>query len=285
MATELYIGTSGYSYSDWVGPVYPQGTDRTKYLEIYATRFSAVELNFSYYRQPDAAMLERMIERTPDSFRFAIKAHKSLTHVVEDDWKSDAQSFLAGIQPLVGGGRLIAVLLQFPFSFHYTTVNRVYLDSLCESLSSVPLSVEFRNAEWHTDRVLDALRDRDVGYAVADYPELDGLPRIRAEGTSSVGYVRFHGRNRENWWTGTNASRYDYLYSDDEIEDWIERIRAISSKTKIMLAVFNNHWRGQAVSNATMLKKKLETIEDLELSVLHPDKSYVPAKADDRQSP
>ena len=271
MQTRVYIGTSGYSYSDWVGPVYPLGTDRTRYLEVYAQTFSSVELNFSYYRQPNASTIERMIERTSADFRFSIKAHKSLTHVVADEWKRETRTFLEGIRPLVELNRLVAVLLQFPFSFHYTRPNRVYLDRLCGSLASVPIAIEFRNAEWHTDHVFGELSKRGISYAAADYPALDGLPPAKAVATSEIGYVRFHGRNRENWWTGTNESRYDYLYSDEEIEEWIERIRAIASRTRILLAVFNNHWRGQAVSNALTFKKKLEAFNDLELAVPHPE--------------
>ena len=265
MKSVVCIGTSGYSYSDWVGPVYPLGTDRSRFLELYAEQFPAVELNFSYYRQPDSGLLERMAQRTPEDFGFAVKAHKSLTHIVGESWPSDAKRFLEGVKPLAERGRLIAVLLQFPFSFHYSRANRTYLAHLCDAMSEVPLAAEFRNGEWHTSRVIEALSQRKITYTLTDYPDLEGLPKVRVETTSDVGYLRFHGRNKENWWTGDNASRYDYLYSDEEIEEWIERIRAITRKTKVLIAVFNNHWRGQAVQNAVMLKKKLEAVSDLEL--------------------
>jgi uncharacterized protein YecE (DUF72 family) len=270
MPTTVYVGTSGYSYADWVGPVYPQGTDRSRYLERYATLFNAVELNYSYYRQPDPKHTADLATRTPEDFRFTIKAHKSLTHVVPDEWPREAAVFLEGIAPLVDSGKLTAVLLQFPFSFHYTRAHRVYLDRLCESLREVPLATEFRNAEWYSSRVLEALAERSIAWVCADYPQLEGLPPREGESTAGLGYLRFHGRNRETWWTGTNASRYDYLYSDAEIEEWIERIRAITPKTRILVAMFNNHWRGQAVTNALMLKKKLEAVSDFELSVPHP---------------
>jgi uncharacterized protein YecE (DUF72 family) len=265
MKSTVFIGTSGYSYSDWVGPVYPLGTDRSRFLELYAEQFSAVELNFSYYRQPEAGLLERMAQRTPENFGFSVKAHKSLTHIVGESWPADAKRFLDGIKPLSERGRLIAILLQFPFSFHYSKANRTYLAHLCDALVGMPLAAEFRNGEWHTNRVIEALSQRNIAYTLTDYPDLDGLPKVRVEATSDVGYLRFHGRNKENWWTGDNASRYDYLYSDEEIEEWIDRIRVITRKTKVLIAVFNNHWRGQAVQNSVMLKKKLEVISDLEL--------------------
>lgn len=271
MKTTVYVGTSGYSYSDWVGPVYPTGTDRTSFLSCYARRFPAVELNFTYYRQPDAGLVSGMIERTPPGFMFSVKGHKTLTHVVPETWPDDASRFLDGIAPLVDAGRLGAVLLQFPYSFHYTRSNRIYLDRLCDRLDMLPLAVEFRNAAWNTNRVREGLKQRKVADTATDYPDLEGLPRPGASVTADLGYVRFHGRNRENWWTGTNASRYDYLYSDEEIDEWVQRIRTITARTRVLFAVFNNHWRGQAVTNARMLKKKLEVFSDLELPVLHPD--------------
>ena len=270
MAATVYIGTSGYSYADWVGTVYPQGTDRSRFLELYAQQFPAVELNFSYYRQPEAPVIDRMIERTPEDFLFTIKAYKSLTHIVSDDWREDARKFRNGISPLTEANRLAGVLLQFPFSYHYSKENRVYLARLCDEMAPLPLAVEFRNAEWHVDRVIEGLRERSVCYTMTDYPKLDGLPPVLVEATSDLAYLRFHGRNRENWWTGTNASRYDYLYSDEEIDKWIERIRRITTRTRVLIAVFNNHWRRQAVQNAIMLKKKLEDRVDLELPVPPP---------------
>jgi len=263
----LYVATSGYSYSDWVGPFYPQGTDRSRFIELYAERFPAVELNFSYYRQPDPGLLARMASRTPEGFQFAVKAHKSLTHVVSDEWPEDARRFLSGIAPLAERKRLIAVLLQFPYSFHYSRANRNYLASLTDSLGTTPLAVEFRNSEWHTDRVIDGLRERSIAYTVTDYPALEGLPPVRIETTSDLGYVRFHGRNSEQWWIGDNASRYDYLYSGEEIDAWLERIRLITRQTRMTIAVFNNHWGGQAVANAIMLRERLEAFDDISLGV------------------
>ncbi len=264
MSCTAYVGTSGYSYADWVGPVYPQGTDRNRFLELYARRFGVVELNFSYYRQPSASVVSKMIDRTPDGFRFSVKAHKSLTHLVTDDWKRDAAVFSEGIAPLAESGRLIAVLLQFPYSFHYSPENRTFLARLCDRLSRDPLAVEFRNPRWHTDRVVEGLRERSVCYVMTDYPKLEDLPDIRVETTTDFAYLRFHGRNGENWWTGDATSRYDYRYSDAEIDEWVDRIGRITTDIRLLVAMFNNHWRGHAAENATMFKKKLETLGAVE---------------------
>ena len=260
---EVLIGTSGYSYTDWVGPFYPEGTAKAAFLKYYAAHFSFVELNFSYYRQPDPGMLTRMLGETPANFRFAIKAHQSLTHKVELDWKKDAAEYRNGIYPLMDSGRLSAVLLQFPYSFHYEADNRLYLAELCDELRDLPLVLEFRGAEWQTDRVYDELRKRAIGVAAADYPNLKNLPKPDPVTTSQIGYVRFHGRNRENWWGGTNASRYDYLYNSDELDQWLEKITRMSQNSGILVLVFNNHWRGKAIQNATELKEKIQAATDL----------------------
>ncbi len=253
VAASIYIGTSGYSYADWVGPFYPEHTKTRDFLEVYSTHFMMVELNFSYYRQPEASMLERMVEATPDGFRFAIKAHKSITHEEGADWRKDVAAFRRGINPLSVSNRLCGVLLQFPYSFHYTHHNRRYLDAVCAEMAGFPLVVEFRNCEWQLAQVYSGLRRRGIATAVADYPHLDKLPKAEPVVTSDLGYVRFHGRNETNWWTGDNASRYDYLYSDDELDEWLDKIEQMSRNSHVLVLVFNNHWRGQATRNADQL--------------------------------
>ena len=258
MPAQIYVGTSGYSYADWVGPFYPEGMQKKEFLSFYASRFSLVELNFSYYRQPDGGLIDHLAETTPQSFLFTIKAHRSLTHEVSNDWKKDAGVYKDGIAPLIERNRLSAVLCQFPFSFHYTTANRRYLAELCELLESLPLVLEFRNQEWQTEPVVQEMRKRGIGYAAADYPELKGLPKSDSVTTAPTGYVRFHGRNKENWWNGNNASRYDYLYEEEELSGWLDRISEMSENTRMLIIVFNNHWRGKAVHNAKQLKSLIQ---------------------------
>ena len=101
-AARVLVGTSGYSYDDWVGPVYPVGTSRRDFLSLYAREFPVVELNFSYYRQPDPRTLDRMAGGTPPGFTFALKAHRSMTHEIGENWEKDIDQFRAGLQPLAG---------------------------------------------------------------------------------------------------------------------------------------------------------------------------------------
>ena len=128
--------------------------------------------------------------------------------------------------------RLAAVLLQFPYSFHYNTANRKYLAGIVNLLEGLPLCIEFRNREWMLERVYDGAAGARHQLRADRPPELDNLPLPTATTTSDIGYIRFHGRNAENWWGGDNVSRYDYLYSEHELETWLCRIDDIAKKGK-----------------------------------------------------
>jgi uncharacterized protein YecE (DUF72 family) len=254
----VLIGTSGYSYDDWVGPVYPEGTRKQDFLGLYAAEFPIVELNFSYYQQPSARTLERMLAATPSPFQFALKAHRSMTHEIGPTWEQDITAFREGLAPLQESGRLAAVLAQFPNGFAYTPESRTRLARLCDALKGLPLAVEFRRAEWQREQVTAGLRERGVALVSVDEPALPGLMAPTAETTGPFGYVRLHGRNAKNWWTGDNASRYDYLYAPSELSEWTERIRALLARAPTVLLFFNNHWRGNAARNAREMRLILE---------------------------
>ena len=254
----ILIGTSGYSYEDWVGPVYPPGSEKRDFLALYARQFPIVELNFSYYQQPSARTLERMVESTSSGFLFALKAHRSMTHEIGESWEKDIAAFRGGIRPLVESNRLAAVLLQFPYSFAYSPETRSRLAGLCERLSGLPLAVEFRKSEWLRDTVFQGLRERGVALVSVDEPDLPRLVRPSTEVTADFSYIRFHGRNAANWWTGDNATRYDYRYSPEELSEWVDRIKDILERARTLMIFFNNHRRGMAAQNAREMKAILE---------------------------
>jgi uncharacterized protein YecE (DUF72 family) len=256
-APRILIGTSGYSYDDWVGPVYPPGSRKQDFLSLYSQQFPVVELNFSYYQQPVSHTLERMVTTTPDGFLFALKANRTMTHEIGETWESDIGAFRSGITPLVESNRLAAVLLQFPYSFGYTPESRERLATLCGKLEGLPLAVEFRKSDWLRPQVLEGLRQRGAAIVSVDEPNLSRLLRPTTEVTSDLAYLRFHGRNKTEWWTGDNASRYDYLYDAAELGEWVDRVKTILSRVHIMLIFFNNHWRGNAAQNARMMKEIL----------------------------
>jgi len=255
----IHIGTSGYSYDDWRGVLYPDELSKAGFLEYYALLFPFVELNYSYYAMPARRSLQSMIERTPSSFQFAIKAHKSLTHEVGPGWLEAAQTYRQAVELLAERQRLVCVLLQLPYSFHHTPENRLYLSKLIEALRPLPLAVEFRNNEWGGPRVYEELERRGVASVMVDQPALPGLPDAAERVTGGLGYFRFHGRNEVNWWQGDNVSRYDYLYSVEELSQVQASLRRMSKSATVYVA-FNNHAAGKAVKNARELKSLLDGI-------------------------
>ncbi len=256
--SRILVGTSGYGYHEWVGPVYPEGTRPEDYLSVYARLFPTVELNFSYYKMPDADQLARIADQAGQSLLFSVKANDSLTHRVDPaSWKDSLRLFRAALAPLLDRERLAAVLLQFPYSFHYDPDRRRYLDALLKAMAPLPLAVEFRNNEWYNNRVIDSFRDRRVALAALDLPALKGLPPLVDVVTAPFAYLRLHGRNGEAWWGSDSASRYDYLYSDAELATFVERIKALAARAERVFVYFNNHRRGQAVRNGLSLADRL----------------------------
>jgi uncharacterized protein YecE (DUF72 family) len=180
-----------------------------------------------------------------------------LTHDRKTEWKREAEEFRSGIEPLADSGRLAAVLLQFPYSFHRTRENRLYLAEVCDHLDGLPLAVEFRSKEWQLPEVREGLAERGITTVNVDAPGLENLPGPGAEVTAPLAYIRFHGRNEKSWWSGTNVSRYDYLYESKELEEWVDRVRKMIEKAAMLLIAFNNHHKGQAVLNAREFTRML----------------------------
>lgn len=251
---EILIGTSGYYYDDWKGLFYPDDINKKDYLSYYSLHFNVVELNFTYYRLPEYKQIKTMIEKAKDPLLFIVKAYRGITHEISDiSIKAILPLFLDGIAPLIDEKILGAILLQFPFSFHYTDSNRVYLKNLLEAVRPYPVCIEFRNMKWLRESVYSGLKEVDAGFVCVDEPELPGLIPPMALSTSKLGYIRFHGRNKKNWYGTDSTSRYDYLYSEEELKEWLPRIKEISGQTEKLFVFFNNHAKSQAVTNSRML--------------------------------
>jgi uncharacterized protein YecE (DUF72 family) len=256
---QILVGTCGFYYTDWLGPVYPEGTAKKDYLALYAKRFNTVELDYTYYSMPKAANLARMLLDGGPDLTFAIKAHETLTHKIDPAaWKTNANMYREAIEPVVQAGRLEAVLFQFPYSFHYTTDNRRYLGDLLSCFQGIPLAVEFRVADWYHSRVIEGMQKQGVALVSLDMPDLAKLPPTMDVVTAPFSYIRLHGRNARAWWGSDEVARYDYLYTDRELEDWVDRIKRIVIQADKILVYFNNHARGQAVQNAQTLIMLLE---------------------------
>ena len=255
----IRIGTSGYSYKDWVGPFYPPGTAQGEYLSFYANEFRTTELNFTFYRLPDSKTLARIMAKVGPGFLFAVKATRTLTHELADDLQAEANQFVQAVEPMAAAGELGCVLVQFPYAFKDTPGSRDHLKRLRESLGDLPVAVEFRHDSWVTDETFDFLRRHRLSYCCVDQPRLKGLLPPIAVATAPVAYVRFHGRNAATWWQHEEAwQRYDYTYSRDELAEWIPKIRALAEESESVLVYTNNHWQGQAVDAARQLREMLE---------------------------
>ncbi len=250
----IVIGTSGYAYDDWKGPFYPPDLDPKEYLAFYARHFSFTEVNSTYYRQPSPFMLKRLAEKTPEGFLFAVKAYQGITH--ERQGLDDARTFRRALAPLEDAGKLACVLLQFPNSFRPGPENRAYLRHAIEVMEGVPVAVEFRHRGWvQGEEGFSLLSELGAGFVCVDEPQLSSLvpPVVRA--TGSVGYVRFHGRNREKWWQHEQPyERYNYLYSEEELREWVPRLQELERQTGRTFVAMNNHYQAKAVVNARMLQ-------------------------------
>lgn len=254
----IYVGTSGYSYDDWVGTYYPKELKKSEWLAFYAREFQATEVNYTYYRLPNAWTLAAMADKTPEGFLFTVKASQELTHGREDTQEA-FRKFVDALRPLLERGKFGCILAQFPFSFHATKENRDYLRLFRERMGDLPVVVEFRNARWLTPETYAFLREQNLGFCCVDEPRLEGLIPPVAEVTSDVAYVRFHGRNAQKWWQHEQAhERYDYTYSEEELLEWVPKIRQLDSKATRTFAFANNHWQGQAVGTARQLRLLLE---------------------------
>jgi uncharacterized protein YecE (DUF72 family) len=254
----VLIGTSGFSYDDWVGPVYPDDLPKREWLAYYAREFRTCELNFTYYRIPGARTLDQMAAKVPEGFLFAVKAFQGITHEREEP-RPQIEQFTAALSPLIDAQKFACVLVQFPHSFHANQTNRAYLQSLREGFGDLPVVVEFRSRDWVSERTFDELRALQFGFCCVDEPRFESLMPPVAVATGPVAYARFHGRNAAKWWKHDEAwERYDYTYSDEELSEWLPKIRQLDETAPLTLVYMNNHWQGQAVGTARQLKTLLE---------------------------
>ncbi len=268
----IRVGVAGWDYPDWEGIVYPsplpRGFDR---LSLLADYFDAVEINVTFYRQPDAEACRSWVSRVSSrsSFRFTAKLYRALTHAVkapaggagkEIDTRCEAERFRAGIDPIASAGLLGAVLVQFPHSFHDLPESRQHLLTLAQLLPGLPLVAEFRHRTWDHDGALRFLHELGIGFCNIDQPAIASALRPTGHVTSRVAYIRLHGRNAENWFRqGAEASsRYDYLYSMDELRPWVDRAMRLEERAEEVFIIANNHYRGKGPANGLMIKSALQ---------------------------
>jgi uncharacterized protein YecE (DUF72 family) len=235
------IGCSGWNYAHWRERVYAKGLPTRRWLEHYATLFDTVEVNTTFYRLPKRSAVAGWVEQTPESFLFAVKASRYLTHLKRlTDMESGVGRFYERIEPLVDSGKLGPVLWQLPENFHR---NDERLASALEHLPAGRHCFEFRHASWFDDEVYALLRKRGVALVIGDHPE---RPFQTYELTAVWTFVRFHHGHR-----GRNGN-----YSERELDEWRQRIESWRANVDVY-AYFNNDWEGYAVKNALWLRKRL----------------------------
>jgi uncharacterized protein YecE (DUF72 family) len=294
------IGTCSFADEALSKHWYPKGVRAGDRLPWYAGRFDTVELDSTYYRLPDETTVAKWAERTPDGFTMHVKAFGMLTrHPVKaealpEDLRGEAPAdergrvdrpprelraevfrrFLAALEPLRAAGKLGGLLFQFPSYVVFKERSLEYLEWCAGQAGGDRLLVEFRHRSWLDEEnraaTLSFLEERGLCYVTVDAPKTEArnlVPTVVAA-TGPIAYVRFHGRNAATWNVrgGSASDRFDYLYGEDELREWVEPLRELAGQAQEAYAFFNNNrWnetdRGtvaQAPTNAEMLRELLE---------------------------
>jgi uncharacterized protein YecE (DUF72 family) len=272
-APRIRIGTAGWSYKDWEGVFYPPEVQRKKVhaLEYLAHFFDVVEINTSFYGhiRPELARLwVRKVAWNPN-FVFTAKLHRSFTHspmaVMEPTSAAsirptdeDEAAAREGLDAIAGEGKLGALLIQFPVSFKNTSLNREYLERLLRQFIEYPRVVEVRHDSWDNADTLALFARQHVAFCNIDQPTLGRSLAPTEHVTAPLGYVRLHGRNYKDWFNSDDRNdRYNYLYSEDELGGWKDKIESVAERAETTYVITNNHFQGRAGVNALELKSML----------------------------
>jgi uncharacterized protein YecE (DUF72 family) len=252
----VLVGVAGWSYEDWNGIVYPPKRPRGFHEAAFLARyFETIEINTSFYsplRRDFASHWLELIAPNP-RFQFTAKLWQKFTHETGAT-AEDEKSVREGFDVLRGAGRLGAVLLQFPFSFHQTPENLERLKQLLDRFADYPLVVEVRHASWSQPEFYELLRERGIGICNIDQPVIGKSIKPDKRVTSATGYFRLHGRRYDTWFSDDpelpRQERYNYLYAEQELLPWADRVRDVAGHAKTTFVVANNHFQGKAVVNA-----------------------------------
>jgi len=256
----IHIGPAGWSYEDWVGPVYPPGRRIDELLTI-ARYFDCIELNSSFYRTPAGHLVRSWAARVAQKqgFTFTVKVLQRFTHQ-RTGTEDEARRFIESFEPLIVQGSVGAFLLQFPWSFRNSPENRSYLGRLGRWFTNLPTAVELRHGSWNDPAVASLLSQCGLAFCNIDQPVMgDSMPPTEIVTDPRLAYIRLHGRNYANWMrkSAGRDERYDYLYREEELEEWKRRAVRLSMKAETLYIIANNHFRGQALVNAFQLRSLL----------------------------
>jgi uncharacterized protein YecE (DUF72 family) len=192
-------------------------------------------------------------------FKFCVKLWNAFTHGDEMPSRDAVIQFTTALSPLAQAGKMGVLLVQFPWRFKKEKKNIKHLLEVTSQFDSFKTVIEFRHASWMDGEALDLLRENSLAFANIDQPVIGRSIPLTAHVTAPVTYLRLHGRNYKTWFAKDSGrdARYDYLYSESEIESWRPTIDSLASQSEQTFIIFNNHFRGQAVVNALQLKAKL----------------------------
>jgi uncharacterized protein YecE (DUF72 family) len=242
------LGTSGWSYKEWVGNFYQKGTGESK-LRAYSRVFKTAEIDSTFYRNPTKGTVMGWLKYSPSDFLFTAKLPKTITHDkalgLRKDVKADLEEYLDLMRPLQQGGKLACLLIQLPPKYSYNPEN---LEGFFELLDPMfRYAVEFRNLSWLVPetKTFELLQKYAVAYTIVDEPLLP--PEVHL--TADFAYFRWHGHGKNIW--------FDYRYSKEQLDTWAPKVQETASNVKRIYGYFNNHYHGYAPENCLQLLERL----------------------------
>jgi len=256
---KIRVGPAGWSYADWSGILYPKKRPRDFHEAAFLAQwFDTIEINTSFYAplRPDHCRLWLAQVATNPRFLFTAKLWQGFTHTAIAD-NEDERPVRAGFDIFRDAGKLGAVLLQFPFSFHRDEENSAYLKNVIARFGDYPLVVEVRHASWNDKSFYELLHERGVGFCNIDQPVIGHSLKPTERSTSAVGYIRLHGRRYDTWFSDDPETprheRYNYLYPESELEPWAKRVEHVAKHSEKTFVITNNHYEAKGVVNALQL--------------------------------
>ncbi len=249
----ILLGTCGWSYKEWEGPFYQKKSRETK-LRSYSRVFKTAEIDSTFYRNPSMGTVIGWLKYSPGDFIFTAKLPKTITHDkalgLKKDVKADLREFLDLMMPLQQGGKLACLLIQLPPKYTYNPGN---LEEFFQALDPrFRYAVDFRNLTWllPETRTFELLKQYGVAYTNVDEPLLP--PEVHL--TTDFSYFRWHGRGENIW--------FDYLYSEEELQPWLPKIKEAANSVKKVYGYFNNHYHGYAPENCLQILEKLGLLSE-----------------------